>query len=110
MEFWECPLCKARNAVGSKRCSLCRNAYTGLEKVISRAGEEARIMEWEEDSKVFDDLNARLERASAIIGKDSMPPKAAIRLIVPNNPLGWLMAAIIILALATTLALLKTVF
>lgn len=109
--FWECPLCKAKNAVGSKKCALCRNAYTGAEKVSPKI-EELVLPEWdwEEDSKVLDSLHARMERASAAIGKESMPPKGAIRLIVPNNALGWLTVAIVVLALAMTLAVLKTVF
>ncbi len=106
--FWECPLCKARNAVGSKRCVLCRNAYTGSEKTSPRI-EELVLPEWEEDSKVLDGLHARMERASAAMGKESIPPKAAIRLIVPNNPLGWLMVIIVVTALAMTLAVLKTI-
>jgi hypothetical protein len=107
--LWECPLCKARNAVGSKRCALCRNPYTGSEKVSPKI-QELILPEWEEDSKVFDDLNARIEKASATISKESLPPKGAIRLVVPNNPLGWLMVTIVVLALAMTLAVLKTIF
>jgi hypothetical protein len=107
--LWECPLCKARNAVGSRRCALCRNPYD-KDETPPKAVLIREIPEWEEDSKVFDDLNARLERASVEIGKDSLPPKGAIRLVVPNNPLGWLTVAIVVAALAMTLAILKTMF
>ncbi len=107
--FWECPLCKAKNAEGAKRCVLCRNAYTGKEKMSPRI-EEMVLPEWKKDDKVFEDLNVRLEKASSAIGQESLPPKGAIRLIVPNNLLGLLTVVIIVLALAMTLAVLKTVF
>ncbi len=66
--------------------------------------------EWEEDSKVLRDLELRMERASAEYSKESIPPKGAIRMVVPNNPLGWLIVGIVVFALAMTLALLKTAF
>jgi hypothetical protein len=106
--LWQCPLCKAKNAVGSKRCALCRNPYTGREVTAPRI-REAPLEEWEEDSKVFADLDRRMREATETMGKESLPPRAAIRLVIPNNPLGWLQVAIVILALAMTLALLKTI-
>lgn len=107
---WQCTVCRAKNAVGAKRCALCRNPYVGTEKTMPRIEEAVPLPVWEEDSKVFDDMNARIERASAIISQESLPPKGAIKLIVPNNLLGWAMVAIIVLALAMTLAVLKTIF
>jgi len=108
--FWECPLCKAKNAQGAKRCVLCRNPYTGREKMTPRIEEMSALPEWKKDDKVFDELNVRLEKASAAIGSESLPPKGAIRLIVPNNLLGLLMVVIIVLALAMTLAVLRIMF
>ncbi len=105
---WTCKVCRAKNAAGAKRCALCRNQYA-MEMAAPRIEEAVPPQEWEEDSKVIDALNARMERANAVMGKESIPPKAAIRIVVPDNPLGWLIVAIIVLALAMTLAVLKTI-
>jgi len=109
---WRCPLCQAANTIGSKRCSLCRKPYTGTEPKFSDPviREKTEEEEWEEDSKVLRDLEARMERASIEVSKESIPPRGAIRVIVPNNPLGWLIVGIIVFALAMTLALVKTAF
>ncbi len=109
---WICKVCRAKNAVGAKRCALCRNPYAGTEVAAPRIQEGVSLPELddlEEDSKVFDAFNARIAKAHAAIGKESLPPRGAIRIIVPNNPLGWLTVAIVVLALAMTLAVLKTI-
>lgn len=115
-KLWKCPLCKATNTVGSARCVLCRKAYVGDEEkfdppVIQEKQEDD---DWEEDSKVLKDLEARMEKASqriSQIGPESIPPRGpAIRLVIPDNPLGWLTVAAIVIALAVTLAILKTLF
>lgn len=108
---WTCTICRAKNAAGAKRCALCRNPHAaGTPAPRIEEAVPLPLLELEEDSKVFAALDARMERASAAIGKESLPPRGAIRLIVPNDLLGWLTVAIIVLALAMTLAVLKTMF
>lgn len=106
---WTCTICRAKNAAGAKRCALCRNPHAAGVPA-PRIEEAVPLPEWEEDSKVLDGLNARMERASAKMVEESLPPRGAIRLVVPNDLLGWLTVAIIVLALAMTLAVLKTMF
>lgn len=109
--LWKCPLCKATNTVGSARCSLCRKAYSGdEEKFPDPEIRTAEGEDWEEDSKVLKDQEARMERISQVVTAESIPPKAAFRIVVPDNPLGWLTVAAIVIAMAVTLAILKTLF
>ncbi len=110
---WRCTLCQAPNVVGSKRCNLCRKPYIGDEPRIAEPiaiKEKTPEEEWEEDSKVLKELERRMERASAEYNKESIPPRGAIRIVIPNNPLGWLTVGIVVFALAMTLAILKTAF
>lgn len=110
--LWKCPLCKATNTVGSVRCALCRRAYAGDEERFPEPEirEKPPEDDWEEDSKVLKDLEARMERASQNVQTESIPPKGAFRIVIPDNPLGWLTVAAIVIALAVTLAIIKTMF
>lgn len=97
------------NTVGSVRCTVCRRKFVGDEYQEPDIRQKPAD-EWEEDSKVLKDLETRMEKAAqriSQIGPESIPPRGAIRLIVPNNPLGWVMVAIVVVALAATLAIVK---
>lgn len=113
--LWKCPLCRATNVVGAPKCTVCRKPYAGTEETFRDARIEERIPDpvedlYARDQRLFQDLNDRIERASVEIMKESIPPKAAVRLVVPAGPLGWVTVAIVVIALATTLAILKSLF
>ncbi len=108
--LWKCPLCRATNVVPAKKCTVCRKPYAGEEHYPDPRIEEAPPDSLQRDSKLFQELSERMDRASTEMSKESIPPRGAIRIVIPNDPLGWLTVVIVVGALATTLAILKSLF
>lgn len=58
-------------------------------------------------------LESRLKAASEKLGKtvqDSIPPRAAVRIVVPNNWTGWITVGLVVLGLAIAVAVVKSAF
>lgn len=119
-EKWRCPLCKAANVMGSKRCSLCRRPCVGTEERVTGQSIQPKIREkaysdpdwdWEEDSKVLKALQTKVEEASkrVVQAEDTETPSLlGLQIVIPNNFLGWVKVAVVVVALAAALAIIRT--
>lgn len=120
--LWRCKSCKTANPAPARRCTVCRRMREGGEEefqvpsIRAPMRTDPKIMaEREETARRSHDALVQLrERLVAAADRlkdapaESIPPKGAVRVVVPKGAVGWVTVAAVVLGLAFALAVVKS--